>query len=182
MRRRDIYVVVEISKRLAQKLGDNMRIRLCYSALMPASLITLPHFAISDLILAASSSGELATASTPELNSFDDKALSALERALAGEKLLYERLVEALAPHIRRLQATAAAIAELDMLCAFAERATALDYSAPEFVEEQLIEIQGGRHPVVEGQVDNFIANDTLLSASRQMLIVTGPPVGGKST
>ncbi|HKA40759.1 MAG TPA: DNA mismatch repair protein MutS, partial [Burkholderiales bacterium] len=119
---------------------------------------------------------------TPELKTFEDKALSAQERALAREKLLYERLFDELAPHIPRLQDAAAALAELDVLCAFAERATALDYRAPEFVEEQLIEIEGGRHPVVEGQVGTFIANDTSLSAMRTMLIVTGPNMGGKST
>ena len=119
---------------------------------------------------------------TPELKSFEDKALSAQERALAREKLLYERLLEALAPHIPSLQAAAAALAELDVLAAFAERAAALDYHAPEFVDDQLIEIESGRHPVVERQVETFVANDIRLSAARQMLIVTGPNMGGKST
>jgi len=119
---------------------------------------------------------------TPELKTFEDKALSAQERALAREKLLYERLLDELAPHIPSLQAAAAALAELDVLCAFAERAAALDYRAPEFVDEQLIEIEAGRHPVVERQVEAFIANDTHLSAARQVLIVTGPNMGGKST
>jgi DNA mismatch repair protein MutS len=119
---------------------------------------------------------------TPELKTFEDKALSAQERALAREKLLYERLLDQLAPHIPSLQAAAAALAELDVLCAFAERAAALDYRAPEFVDEQLIEIEAGRHPVVERQVETFIANDTRLSAARQVLIVTGPNMGGKST
>ena len=53
---------------------------------------------------------------------------------------------------------------------------------APEFADEQLIEIEGGRHAVVERQVETFIANDIRLSAARQMLIVTGPNMGGKST
>jgi DNA mismatch repair protein MutS len=119
---------------------------------------------------------------TPELKAFEDKALSAQERALAREKLLYERLLDELAPHIPALQAAAAGLAELDVLCAFAERAAALDYRRPEFADEPLIEIEAGRHPVVERQVDAFIANDTRLSAARQMLIVTGPNMGGKST
>jgi DNA mismatch repair protein MutS len=119
---------------------------------------------------------------TPELKTFEDKALSAQERALAREKLLYERLLDGLAPHIPALQAAASALAELDVLCAFAERAAALDYRAPEFVDEQVIEIEAGRHPVVERQVEAFIANDTLLTAARQLLIVTGPNMGGKST
>jgi DNA mismatch repair protein MutS len=119
---------------------------------------------------------------TPELKAFEDKALSAQERALAREKLLYEKLLDELAPHIPRLQAAAAALAELDALATFAERASALDYRAPEFADEPLIEIEAGRHPVVERQVENFIANDARLTAARQMLIVTGPNMGGKST
>ncbi|MCW5604737.1 MAG: DNA mismatch repair protein MutS, partial [Burkholderiales bacterium] len=76
----------------------------------------------------------------------------------------------------------AAALAELDMLAAFAERALALGLSAPEFTDEPSIEIEGGRHPVVQAQVDNFIANDTRLSAARRLLLITGPNMGGKST
>ena len=119
---------------------------------------------------------------TPELKTFEDKALSAQERALAREKLLFEKLLEDLAPHIAHLQRAAGALAELDMLAAFAERAAALDWVSPEFADEPLIEIDAGRHPVVEGEVEHFIANDTRLSASRQLLIVTGPNMGGKST
>ncbi len=119
---------------------------------------------------------------TPELKSFEDKALSARERALAREKQLYEELLGKLASYIARLQEIAGALAELDLLSAFAERATALDYCRPEFTEEPLIDIKEGRHPVVERQVENFIANDACLSETRQLMIVTGPNMGGKST
>jgi DNA mismatch repair protein MutS len=119
---------------------------------------------------------------TPELKAFEDKALSAEERALAREKQLYEKVLDELAPHIPRLQQAAAALAELDALAAFAERAAALDYCAPEFTDEPLIEIEAGRHPVVERQVESFIANDARLADARRMLIVTGPNMGGKST
>jgi DNA mismatch repair protein MutS len=119
---------------------------------------------------------------TPELKAFEDKALSAQERALAREKLLYENLLEELAPHVPTLQRLAAAVAEIDALGAFAERAAALDWNAPEFVDEPLIEIEDGRHPVVESQVDTFIANSVRLSPARQMLLITGPNMGGKST
>jgi DNA mismatch repair protein MutS len=119
---------------------------------------------------------------TPELKAFEDKALSAQDRALAREKLLYEKLLDDLIPHIPRLQGAAGALAELDMLCAFAGHAEALDFCRPEFADEPLIEIEAGRHPVVERQVERFIANDARLSAARQMLIVTGPNMGGKST
>ena len=119
---------------------------------------------------------------TPELKAFEDKALSAQERALAREKLLFDKLLDDLAPHIPVLQRAAGVLAELDLLATFAERATALDWVSPEFADEPLIEIDSGRHPVVEAQVDHFIANDTRLSPARQLLIVTGPNMGGKST
>jgi len=119
---------------------------------------------------------------TPELKAFEDKALSAQDRALAREKLLYDKLLDDLVPYIPRLQGAAVALAELDLLCAFAGHAEAFDYCRPEFADEPLIEIEAGRHPVVERQVERFIANDARLSAARQMLIVTGPNMGGKST
>ena len=119
---------------------------------------------------------------TPELKAFEDKALSASDRALAREKWLFEQVLDQLQPHIAALHAAAAAIAELDVLAAFAERAQALHYTMPEFTSSPKLEITGGRHPVVEGQVDPFIANDTLLTHVRQMLLITGPNMGGKST
>ncbi len=119
---------------------------------------------------------------TPELKAFEDKALSAQERALAREKLLYDLLIDKLAAHIPALQRAAAALAEADLICAFAGQAAQSDYCAPEFTDEQSIEIEAGRHPVVERQVEHFIANDARLSGARQMLIVTGPNMGGKST
>ncbi len=119
---------------------------------------------------------------TPELKTFEDKALSAQERALAREKLLYDQLLGELVPDIPALQRVAGALAELDLLATFAEHAQMLDLSAPELADEPLIEIEAGRHPVVEAQIDNFIANDARLSPTRQMLLVTGPNMGGKST
>ena len=119
---------------------------------------------------------------TPELKTFEDKALSASERALAREKMLYEALLDDLQPAIPALQVMAQAIAELDVLSAFADRAVALNYVAPEFTDVARLEIIGGRHPVVERQVDQFIGNELSLSRSRQMLLITGPNMGGKST
>jgi DNA mismatch repair protein MutS len=119
---------------------------------------------------------------TPELKTFEDKALSAQERALAREKVLYDELLNALAPSIGGLQRVAAALSEIDLLTTFAERAQSLNLSVPEMVAEPLIEIQAGRHAVVEAQVDHFIANDARLDSARQMLLVTGPNMGGKST
>ena len=119
---------------------------------------------------------------TPELKTFEDKALSAQDRALAREKLLYEKLLNDLAPHIPALQQAAGALAELDLLSTFAERAAALDWNAPEFGDDYSIEIDGGRHPVVQAQVDQYIPNDARVTPSRQMLLITGPNMGGKST
>ena len=119
---------------------------------------------------------------TPELKTFEDKALSAQERALAREKLLYDQLLDRLAPEIPALQRVAGALAEIDLLTTFAERAHTLNYSLPELTDAPLIEITAGRHPVVEAQVADFIANDAVISPARQMLLVTGPNMGGKST
>jgi DNA mismatch repair protein MutS len=119
---------------------------------------------------------------TPELKTFEDKALSANERALARERFLYEQLLDRLAPFIPQLQHIAAAIAELDVLATFAERAATLNFSAPEFSGEPQIGITKGRHPVVEAQVDTFTPNDTTLNEKRRMLLITGPNMGGKST
>ncbi len=119
---------------------------------------------------------------TPELKAFEDKALSANERALALEKRLYDALLDALTAHIVALQRIARALAQLDGLCAFATAARRYDYCRPDFVEHPCLEIRGGRHPVVERQVETFIANDLDLHPNRRMLIVTGPNMGGKST
>jgi DNA mismatch repair protein MutS len=119
---------------------------------------------------------------TPELKAFEDKALSAQERALAREKLLFEALLADLAAAIPALQEVAAALADLDVLAALAERALALRLSRPTFASETGVEISGGRHPVVERQVEDFIPNDLALGRDRRLLVVTGPNMGGKST
>ena len=119
---------------------------------------------------------------TPELKAFEDKALSANDRALAREKFLYEQLLDQLAPFIPQLQGIAAAIAELDVLATFAERAATLNFSAPQFSDDAQINITKGRHPVVEAQVDTFTPNDTMLNDARRTLLITGPNMGGKST
>jgi DNA mismatch repair protein MutS len=119
---------------------------------------------------------------TPELKSFEDKALSAQERALAREKLLYDEVLEQLGAEVKALQRLAQALAQLDVLAAFADTAARRDYVRPEFTDEPGIAIEAGRHAVVETQVDPFIANDTGLSDARRLLLITGPNMGGKST
>jgi DNA mismatch repair protein MutS len=119
---------------------------------------------------------------TPELKAFEDKALAAGERALAREKALYEALIDELNAHIVRLQSIAQAAAGLDALGALAASAEALGLSKPEFTSDDRIDIVEGRHLVVESQVEDFIPNDTSLTRSRQLLLITGPNMGGKST
>ena len=120
---------------------------------------------------------------TPELKSFEDKVLSANERALAREKGLYEQLLEDLIPHLAELQTTAAALAELDVLANLAERADSLNLSKPELIATPCLNIVGGRHPVVEQNLETpFVPNDTRFDTDRRMLVITGPNMGGKST
>ena len=119
---------------------------------------------------------------TPELKAFEDKALSANDRALAREKFLYEQLLDQLAPFIPQLQRIAAAISELDVLATFAERAATLNFCAPQFSDDAQLHIKQGRHPVVQAQVDTFTPNDTTLNDARRTLLITGPNMGGKST
>ena len=119
----------------------------------------------------------------PELKTFEDKVLSARERALAREKHLYDGLIERLVEVLAPLKQTAESIAELDVLVCFAERALALNLSRPELAEEPSIEIEGGRHLVVEQVIDTpFVANDLTLGHDRHLLVITGPNMGGKST
>jgi DNA mismatch repair protein MutS len=120
---------------------------------------------------------------TPELKGFEDKVLGARERSLACEKQLYEELLTQLVDRIGALQSTAMALATFDALASLAERAVVLDWSAPTFVDESRLLIEGGRHPIVETYIDTpFVPNDLTLDATRRMLIITGPNMGGKST
>ena len=124
---------------------------------------------------------------TPELKTFEDKALSAQERALAREKFLYEQLLDHLQVHLATLQALAHALACLDALAALAERARTLNWCRPEFVPYPCIDIEAGRHPVVQARLaetagDSFIANHCRLDAKTRFLVITGPNMGGKST
>lgn len=120
---------------------------------------------------------------TPELKSFEDKALSAQSRALAREKQLYEELLEIFIGHLAPLQDSAAALAELDVLSNLAERALNLELNCPRFVDEPCMRIEQGRHPVVEQVLTTpFVANDLKLDDDTRMLIITGPNMGGKST
>jgi DNA mismatch repair protein MutS len=119
---------------------------------------------------------------TPELKVFEDKALSAQDRALAREKILYDQVLQKLLPDIDILQSLARAVASLDVLVALADHAQRHQWCKPELVSEPGIAIHQGRHPVVENTIERFIANDCHLSPTRRLLLITGPNMGGKST
>ncbi|MES2944919.1 MAG: DNA mismatch repair protein MutS [Pseudomonadota bacterium] len=124
---------------------------------------------------------------TPELKAFEDKALSAQERALAREKWLYEQLLDQLQDFVPALSRLARAIANLDALCTLAERSLTLNWAAPVFAKEPCIDIKQGRHPVVEARLletgnGSFIANDCSMTGKHRMQLITGPNMGGKST
>jgi len=123
---------------------------------------------------------------TPELKAFEDKALSAQERSLAREKLLYEAILDELLPVVTTLHDIARAVANVDLLAGFADTALKRNWNKPEFSEEIGLTVVNGRHPVVEaemaGGADAFIANDCLLADNRRLLLITGPNMGGKST
>lgn len=120
---------------------------------------------------------------TPELKTFEDKALSARSRSLSREKHLYDTLVVDLGMSLQPLQTCATALAQLDVLVNLTERADTLRLVAPVFSDQPGIHIQQGRHPVVEQLIDApFVANDTCLESGARMQIITGPNMGGKST
>lgn len=120
---------------------------------------------------------------TPELKSFEDKILSSRERALAREKQLYEELIESISGYLLSLQDLAERLSTIDALANFAERAKTLKLCRPVLSNTPCIEIEKGRHPVVESVLEgHFIPNDCALDPNRKMLIITGPNMGGKST
>ncbi|MFJ5321116.1 DNA mismatch repair protein MutS [Pectobacterium parvum] len=119
----------------------------------------------------------------PELKEYEDKVLTSKGKALALEKALYDELFDLLLPHLAKLQQSAAALAELDVLTNLAERADTLNYVCPTLSDQPGIKITGGRHPVVEQVLrEPFISNPLSLAPQRRMLIITGPNMGGKST
>ncbi len=120
---------------------------------------------------------------TEELKEYEDKVLSAREKALAREKFLYQSVMDRLQEDLVAIQAMAQALAQLDVLSNFAERAVSLNFCKPNLVDDAGISIQEGRHPVVEAnQSSPFIANDLDLNDATKMLVITGPNMGGKST
>ena len=121
---------------------------------------------------------------TPALKEYEEKVLGADERILAREIEIFEALRAEVAAHAPRIQDSARALAALDALAALAETATVSNYTKPHVHEGDELQIVDGRHPVVERRsADAFVPNDTLLDgAAHQLMILTGPNMGGKST
>ncbi len=119
----------------------------------------------------------------PELKAFEDEALSSTSRALARERVLFAELMASIEPLLASLMSTSTAIAELDVLISFAERANSLRWCEPTFVTGHSISIRAGRHPVIESaRTEAFVPNDLQFDSTRRMLVITGPNMGGKST
>ena len=120
---------------------------------------------------------------TEELKAYEDKVLSARERALSREKELYDQLLDTLNESLGSLQGYGHAVAQLDVDACLAERAYTLGWNRPSFTQEPGLRIDAGRHPVVEQLIDDpFVANDLQLDPKQRMLVITGPNMGGKST
>ncbi|BCN92918.1 DNA mismatch repair protein MutS [Thiomicrorhabdus immobilis] len=119
----------------------------------------------------------------PELKTFEDKILSAGEKALSREKWLYQALLEKLNEHLAELQNCASALSELDVLVNLAQQAVRLNLTRPVLTDSPGLMIEQGRHLTVEAVSNEpFIPNDALFNETRKLHIITGPNMGGKST
>ena len=124
---------------------------------------------------------------TPELKQYEAKILDAEEKIIALERRLFAELRGAVAAEARRIRQSALAIAQVDVLGSFSESAARLGYTRPSFEDTGVLEVIGGRHPVIEQQEqaggERFVPNDLFLNQdSHNILLVTGPNMGGKST
>ena len=121
---------------------------------------------------------------TPDLKDYEAKVLSARDRVMALEFELFCRLRDMAAAHIPLYQSAAQAIAEVDVLTAFAALAVQRGYTRPRVDDSHRLFIQGGRHPVVENVIgkEGFVSNDVDLDDDRHVMIITGPNMAGKST
>jgi DNA mismatch repair protein MutS len=133
---------------------------------------------------------------TPDLKKFEDEALTARERSIALEQQLFESIRQTLLPHLEQLQELAAGLARLDVLSSLAHLAQDRHYCRPEVVEERVLHLIDGRHPVLEQQLapggggtgssfasaTQFVANDAHFGAADTVMLITGPNMAGKST
>ncbi|MBL8093886.1 MAG: DNA mismatch repair protein MutS [Anaerolineales bacterium] len=122
---------------------------------------------------------------TPELKEYETLVLNAEERILDVETRLFKDLCAQIAATAGRLLATAHALAELDVFAALAETAARHNYTRPEIVEQALLEVIDGRHPVVEQYLEagqRYVANDVVFEPGEVVRVITGPNMAGKST
>ena len=122
---------------------------------------------------------------TPELKAYEEKILSAEEKILALEERLFAGLVAAVAEYIEPIQVNAHVIARMDCLLCFAAIASQYGYTEPEVNDSCVLDIKGGRHPVIEHQLppgESYVANDVYLDNDKQqIMVITGPNMSGKS-
>ncbi len=122
---------------------------------------------------------------TPELKEYEEKILGAEEKILSIELELYQQLLVGIEPFIAPIQTNANIIAQLDCLLCFAHNARTYNYHRPTLVQEPVLQIRAGRHPVIEQRLppgETYIANDIDLNATdQQVIILTGPNMSGKS-
>lgn len=119
---------------------------------------------------------------TDELREYEDKALHAQEKSLAREKILFEELLDKLQAHVSILQKQAKILAEWDVLVALSENAFKHNYKKPRFNSNQEIKMINGRHPILETVIPDFVPNSIVLNKDKNLGIITGPNMGGKST
>jgi DNA mismatch repair protein MutS len=119
---------------------------------------------------------------TPELKAFEEKALSAQERALARERQLYEQLLESLQPLVRPLQSAAEALAQIDVFQCLASFITNEHWQMPLLCDEAEIDILEGRHPILAAGLKDYTPNSIRMNAAQRLFVITGPNMGGKST
>jgi DNA mismatch repair protein MutS len=121
---------------------------------------------------------------TPELKSMEGKILGAEERSMKLEYELFQRVREAVLGQLPSIQLSAAALAQLDVLAAFAETARLHNYCRPQLGDEGVLTIRDGRHPVLEQQLvdERFVPNDAGFDSEMQIALITGPNMAGKST
>jgi DNA mismatch repair protein MutS len=120
---------------------------------------------------------------TEELKKYETETLTAKDRSIALEQQLFEQIRQTLLPHVPALQELAGNVARLDVLCALAALAAERRYCRPEVVEERVLEIVDGKHPVLEQQLGSeFVANDVRFGEDDSLALITGPNMAGKST
>lgn len=122
---------------------------------------------------------------TPELKEIEDKVLGSDEKSQALEYELFQELRQRVCAHLQQIQKTARAVAAVDCLGSLAQVAIQYNYVRPEVVEETVLDIRDGRHPVLDARMTDsaFVPNDCLLdTSSNQIGLITGPNMAGKST